>query len=386
MTKKHIKQTTVLFSSLCLVILFILALCVGYIYSNKPATTLISSDKQSKQEVELVKIKESNNIDEQRRWYTKLLDRVGPEKAQEDFQQSGVQFTGQMHLLNHTAGDYIWKKYGTSGITKCKDYFSHSCYHGFILNAIGDGNPKNIDLIMAECKKQGADSYAQCAHAMGHGFLAYVGYANLIGALEMCDQTKTRIHDFMDSYCHNGVFMENIWGLHEGKPSPDRWISASDMKYPCNDPRIAEQYLPECWYNQSIHMMNAFYHGDLVKVAQVCNDVLGEESKYMCFDGTFRSLNTATGNNMKAKFEKCKQMPDGWKETCIAVVMSASFQQGDRVLPFRICATTEFGKKECYSKLIDSISYSAKTGQERDILCRRIPLEYRETRCLFAAH
>lgn len=385
MTKKHIKQTTFPFGKLFLVALFALALCVGYIYSNKRATST-SIDKKSKQEIELVKIKESNNIDEQRRLYTKLLDRVGPEKAQEGFQHSGVQFTGQMHLLNHTAGDYIWEKYGVSGITKCKDYFSYSCYHGFILNALGGGNLKNIDLIMAECKKQGVDSYAQCSHAVGHGYLAYVGYANLLKGLDLCDQTQMRVSDFQVSYCHNGVFMENIWGLHEGRPSPERWVSATDMRYPCNDPRIAETYLPECWYNQSIHMMNAFFNGDLVKVAQVCNDVQGEKSKYMCFDGTFRSLNTATENNIEAKFEKCKQMPEGWKETCIAVVISASFQQGDRVLPFRICADTEFGKKECYIKLIDSISYSIKSDQERDMLCQRIPLEYRETRCKFTAY
>lgn len=329
---------------------------------------------------EMKKILDLKNTSQQADLYLKLIEKVGPEQAQEELQHSGIVYTGEIHLLNHTVGDYIWKNYGASGLTKCKDYFSSSCYHGFVLNAIGDGNVTRIDEIMKECKKQGAPSYAQCAHAVGHGYLPYMGYKNLLKALEMCDKTKERIADFAADYCQNGVFMENVWGLHDGKPSPDRWIKPEDIRYPCDDPRIAERYLPQCWYNQALQI-NQFFNGDLVRVAKVCDTVVGEDSKYMCFDGVFRSLHSQTADNLSIKFSKCSQMPQEWKNKCIAIQASASFQQGDRVLPFRICDEAKFGQTECYKELEKMIKYYIQPGKERDRLCNMLTLKQKTTRC-----
>jgi hypothetical protein len=369
------------FMSLYLIIIFILAIGAGSFFPSFNATQNEEKTAANSKSAEIEKILEEEDAAEQAKLYLKLIKRVGPEQAQDELQNSGAPFNGPMHLLNHSAGDYIWKIYGAAGITRCRDYFSYSCYHGFILNAIGDGNLKNIDAIMAECKKQGMASYDQCSHAVGHGFLAYAGYSNLIDALEMCDQTKSRINDFMDSYCHNGVFMENIWGLHEGKPSPDRWVSASDMKYPCTDLRIAEVYLPECWYNQSTYIMNHFYHGDRVKAAVLCNELLNERSEYMCLDGIFRSINMVTGDNLNSKYEICSQMSEGWKEKCISVVASAYLQQGDMELPFKICNNAKFGKKECFYELGGSIDHDYQPGPKKNSLCKKIPSEFSRVNC-----
>ena len=330
--------------------------------------------------VEIKKILSASDPKEQDAWYLKLIKRVGPEEAQDDLEHSGIVFTGETHLLNHTVGNYIWKKYGAAGLSKCKDYFSSSCYHGFVLNAIGDGNVKNIDAIMKECKKQGLSNYAQCAHAVGHGFLAYVGYANLLEAINLCDQTKQRVPDFEVSYCHNGVFMENVFGLHEGKPSALRWIKADDILYPCDDPRLEERYLPQCWYNQALQLNNVL-HGDFVRIANICDSVQGKDNKYMCFDGVFRGLHSRTQNDIARKFSSCRQMPTDWINHCIAIQTSASFQQGDRVLPFTICAMTKFGQKECYEELAKMIDYDHHNGEDTSKLCNRIPAEYRKINC-----
>lgn len=360
-----------------LIILFLLSLSFGYIFKN----SLIKQQGTKNSHVvvtgnEINRIKNTKSIKEQEKIYIKLMDRVGPEKAQEDLQHSGIPYIGNTHLLNHAAGNYIWNKYGPAGITKCKDYFSSSCYHGFIIRGIGNGKTDNIDLMLKKCKKKGREAYSQCAHAMGHGFLAYLGYANLLDALHMCDDTSKRISDFVVSFCHNGVFMENIWGLHEGRPSPDRWVKETDPIYPCDDPRIGEVYLPECWYNQAQQM--SILSKDNLKVANVCNSLGETKSAYMCFDGLYRGFNNDTKDNIPLKYKMCNQMPVKWFNKCISTQASASFQQGDNELPLKICAYSDSQsvQEDCYRVLYGmTFNYESRAGRVK--FCEKIPIEYR---------
>jgi hypothetical protein len=370
-------------SNASLGILFILALVIGIllpkVFNNSQSKNLTRQEVEKREEINKILLEKS--FKKQVELYTKLIERVGPEQAQEDLQHSGVPFTGQMHLLNHTAGNIIWKKFGPSGISKCKNYFSSSCYHGFILNAIGDGNVDNINPVMSECKRTGRSSYFQCAHAVGHGFLAYVGYANLIEGLKMCDQVRSNVHDFEVNACYNGVFMENVWGLHEGRPSPDRWVKADNMNFPCDYEGLKEEHLPECWYNQIFYLNNEYYHGDYVKLSQVCINVEGNRSRSMCFDGIFRSLHSRTANDLSKKFEVCRQMPQDWQETCISIQAGAAFQQGDRELPFKICSQAVIGKSKCFQDIAGSIQFYIKDNGEIESLCNKIPIEYRVGVC-----
>src|SRR6185503_15409650 len=97
---------------------------------------------------EIQQIKTTNNLQEQVGYYKKLIERVGPIQAQEDLYHSGLPFTGQTHLLNHTVGDYLYEKFGAAGLSQCKEYFLSSCYHGFILNAIGTGGLPEVAKVM----------------------------------------------------------------------------------------------------------------------------------------------------------------------------------------------------------------------------------------------
>lgn len=384
-TKKNIKKTReeiiYAFRLTGVFLVFILAIGVSAVFLDKNSKQNTESVSVVGKSPEIQKILEEKDIDKQIETYTKLIKRVGPVRAQEELHDSGVPFTGPMHLLNHTAGDIIWKTEGPAGVTKCRDYFSSSCYHGFILNAIGDGSVENINPVLEECRKKGTANYAQCAHAVGHGLLAYAGYANLIDALSLCDEIKAGVEDFVLGYCYNGVFMENIWGLHDGAPSAERWVSDTDIRYPCNDERLEERHLPECWYNQALHITNAFFHGDLVKVAKVCETIEKDQSRYMCYDATFRSIHSLTEDNIKKKFEICRKMPKKVIKSCIAVQASAAFQQGDRSLPFEICSTTNIGKERCYSEIVSSINFNINSGYERDKLCDKIPTKYRSSEC-----
>jgi hypothetical protein len=333
----------------------------------------------SEKSPEIKKMLASHALKEQEYWYIKHIEKVGPVQAQDDFQHSGVPYNGQMHLLNHTVGDYIYKKFGPRGITMCKDYFSSSCFHGFIIRGIGNGNLDNVDTMMNECRKYGVATYAQCSHALGHGLLAWTGYENLLKALSICDEMEERAEGFVPNYCHNGVFMENIWGLHEGKPSPDRWVKASDIHYPCSDPRIAEKYLPECWYNQAIYMYSHLKN-DMQQVSKECQKVTGQKSQEMCFDAIFRNINTTTLDDIPLKFEKCESMPVNWRSKCIEIVASASYQQGDMSLPLKICSYSmdENIQKQCYKRLYTMVNqYTGREGRYE--FCMKIPSGYRDS-------
>lgn len=322
---------------------------------------------------EIMAIKAAQNPDEQVKLYTKLIERVGPEQAQIDLLKSGLPFDGQTHLLNHTVGDYLYLKYGSAGLLQCKDYFLSSCYHGFILHAIGDGGMPKVAEAFDYCRREGPTVYSQCAHAMGHGFLANVGYKNLVQALQTCDEAVKTMPIFPAFNCYDGVFMENIWAVHNGEPSPDRWVKPSDIQYPCNDKRIDDKYLFGCWSNQP-SLVFQFSKGDIKRVANVCLGVKKPEFQRMCFDGLARQIHPLTKGEVAKTFQLCGLMPSlKWNNFCVSINAQSSYSVGDRNSPFEICANINGGgKQDCYSRIFSTIRAYAKPKEDVKKLCSKI--------------
>ncbi len=301
---------------------------------------------------EITQIKDTTDMKVQSELYLKLIERVGPEEAQLDLLKSGLPFTGQTHLLNHVVGDYLYEKYGTGGLHFCKDYFLSSCYHGFVLHAIADGGIPEVAKTFSECLKWGPTVYVQCSHGIGHGFLAYAGYKNVVEALKTCDVAEKTMPQFPVYNCYDGIFMENIWAVHDGVPSPDRWVKANDVNYPCNDPRIEEKYKNACWSNQP-SLAYQLLKGDIKKVGQVCLAVQNKTYQVTCFDGLARQIHPITNGSAAKAFSLCGLMPtDKWKNSCLYSNVVAGFSVGDRSTPFQICAAMpENDKRDCYNRL-----------------------------------
>ncbi len=335
-------------------------------------TSNIQNESRQEQ-VEIKEIKATSDIKKQGELYKKLIDRVGAKKAQEDLFKSGLPFTGQTHLLNHTVGDYLYEKYGPKGLLQCKDYFLSSCYHGFILHAIADGGIPKVAQAFDECRKKGPAVFSQCAHAIGHGFLANVGYKNLTKALKTCDEATRAMPEFPAFNCHDGVFMENIWAVHDGEPSKDRWIKPSDMQYPCDDPRIDLKYVLACWSNQPSLLYQQF-QGDIKKVANVCGEVTSEANQKMCFDGLSRQIHPLTEGKASKTLELCSLMPSQkWNNFCLSVNAGASYAVGDRNVPFEICANINTdGKEDCYSRLFSNIRAYVRPNENLKTLCLKV--------------
>ncbi len=324
---------------------------------------------------EIQNILATNNKQERIKFYRLLLERVGPVEAQEQLFRSGLPFTGETHLLNHTAGDYIYEKHGVEGITLCRTYFLESCYHGLLLHVISgeaDNDMVDIKKIIEHCQKEGPGVPLSCAHGIGHGYVAAVGYANLTKGLEQCDKLGANIPSFPLYNCLDGAFMENVWGLHSGAPSPDRWVKPGDDSYPCNDTRLKPEYTKPCWNNQP-QILYQRYFGDLVKIGQICLGVAPEVDKESCFYGLSNQIHPLTENQTPKVISLCDNLPADWRVFCYITIVKAAFSVGDRSMPYEMCAQlTDLDKSKCYQHLSAVISIYTTSQEEQQAACDRI--------------
>ncbi len=304
--------------------------------------------------------------------YLSLIKRVGPMQAQEELFHSGLPFDGETHLLNHIVGDYLYKEFGTKGLAYCKDYFLSSCYHGFVLHTIADGGMKRVAETFDECLQNAPGVYTQCAHGIGHGFLANVGYKNLTQALKKCDSMVDRFSNFPAFNCYDGVFMENIWAVHNGKPSEDRWVREDDLLYPCDESRIDHKYLNACFANQPA-LIAMLTKGDLKKIGYICLSV-DELFRETCFDGLARQIHPMVNGSVDGTFELCSLMPSPyWNNFCISRNAGSAYGVGDRDMPFKLCnIIDEDGKSMCYERLFSMMGVYMKSLEENTKLCSKI--------------
>jgi hypothetical protein len=328
-------------------------------------------------------LSESNKPTQQATDYLKLIKRIGPVNAQEALQRSGLPFNGNSHLINHTVGEYLYRTYGNKGLTLCKDYFLSSCYHGFLLNITGDQQSgedgstaftNDITEIIRYCDEKGAPVLTQCAHAIGHGLLAYEGYAKVTGALQLCDQLHAHVSKLQAVDCYDGVFMENIYGAHEGAPSPDRWIKEDDLLYPCNDPRIDRHFLEGCWRNQ-VSIIWPALKGDPRLVGEECQKAGDEQYVLICFHAVAQFIQSSDKNDPQKIIQDCRRLDIHWQTYCLYTAATASFAFGDHHLLFALCPAIEDIKTRtvCFAVPNNMVTYIYQSKREQLTECRTFP-------------
>ena len=347
--------------------IFTILILIGVVLIVNQANFESPLDKK----ISINEITSESNLDEQVKLYQKLIEQVGPLEAQEQLQKSGLPFDGQSHLLNHTVGDFLYEKYGPSGLAFCRDYFLSSCYHGFVIRVVGDKGIDGLKDVMENCWQKGGHVAIQCAHSIGHGFLAWVGYKYLLQALAYCDQMTQKSPNFPLYNCHDGVFMENIWAVHDGgERSPFAWLKDDDPIYPCNEPKIPYQYIRACWSNQPT-ISYRFFQGELARAGQVCEKITDPDHKVTCFDGLARQIHPLTKGSLDETFRMCSFMPNEWIDPCIISITKAFFSVGDRIIPYQICGRI-LSKEKCFSELVGIIKAYATNDQDKREWCEKI--------------
>lgn len=325
---------------------------------------------------EIGKIRILTNTEAQAVELRKLLERVGPVEAQEEMLSSGLPFTGQTHLLVHEVGNYIYDQYGPEGLPYCRDYFLSACYHGFILNTLGDYGMSGVAETMEVCNEASPGVSAQCAHAAGHGFVVWHDY-DLIKALYMCDELGAKVNspagEFGHFNCYDGVFMENFWGIHGGVPSEKRWVSETDIYYPCTDERIPEKYLRGCWANQATSIYQS-YKGDLRKTAEACDAVENKEYQDACYNNLFRQIHPLTGGHKEKVFSLCASATGKERQDeCVITNMISYWSVGDREVPYEICQSVMGPLRgKCFDSLVGMINYHYQEKPEKTLYCDKI--------------
>jgi plastocyanin len=283
---------------------------------------------------------------------------------------SGLPFTGETHLLVHEVGNVAYEKYGDQALQHCDDSFLSACYHGVILNELGDHGLEGVASIISKCKDAGVLVFSQCAHAAGHGFLAWKDY-HVMDAVPYCDKLHEMDADIPVFNCQDGVFMENIFGVHHGKPSPNRMVKESDSHYPCD--AIPDSYQPGCWANQAT-LMYQLFKGDLRKVAQGCDTVRQKQYQDLCYNNFARQIHPMTQGQAGKAVDMCKNATgQARQDECLVTIANAAFSVGDvKQMPYELCATLAKSPRQssCYDNLFGAISYYNK-GKKSE-LCQYV--------------
>ncbi len=300
----------------------------------------------------------------------KLVERVDVEKALEILEHSPLPHTGEGHLAVHQIGFYAYKKYGADAILKCKDYFLYACYHGAIIEAASDQGFEAITKMTDRCKASPV-RYFQCVHAAGHAIMAMWNY-DLPKALETCDnlyEKETKFPEALSS-CHNGSFMENLFGVHDwgtGKEQKRDWLS-DDPYFPCN--YFGEKYQKGCWLNQAarIYQMN---NGDIAKTSQICQNAGNDQYTAWCMDNVARQIHPLTNGDPSKAFELCKQEGADWYNNCLVVNAGSFYSVGGRGEAVFICKQVPPDlKQECYQNLIGQIVGDPIDKQSKQKICQ----------------
>ena len=315
---------------------------------------------------------------------TDLIDRMiqkyGALKTQE-YLGRALPLTGISHLLVHYIGVYLYRQEGDRALQYCTENFLAGCQHGVIITAIADKGLEGISGIYIYCDRVGTWMGRACAHGIGHGLLAWVDYGALLDALEFCDRIGDTASSFPIFNCHDGVFMENVFGVHGGKPSEKRWIDRQDFAYPCNS--VPVKYRLGCWANQGsiIYELTA---GDLTAIVDTCDTIANYEFKQKCYQSLVRIINPMSSGDSQKGISLCRQFTrGGWRDFCLVNLMQATFALGDRSSPYQICDSfgTEGGRRDCYAVLASMINQYVQGAFQIQEACERVPRRFQVPPC-----
>lgn len=289
-----------------------------------------------------------------------MAERYGPKQALEVMKRSGLPYTGETHLLVHAIGDVAYERYGDGALKVCDESFLSACFHGVIIHALGKEGMGGVSRMVKQCKDSGPLVFTQCSHAAGHGFLAWKNYEILEG-LGLCDRLGELDNAIPLFSCYDGVFMENIFGVHDGVPSPNRMVKEGDPYYPCN--AVPQKYRKGCWANQATLMYQQF-KGNLREVAKHCDAVAEKEYKETCYHNFARQIHPLTLGKSEHAINLCKNASGEWQDFCLFTIVEAAFSVGDRTnMPYEICAyLKDKPKQTCYEKLFNLLQFHKSAG------------------------
>ncbi len=248
----------------------------------------------------------------QRKDWTKLIDKLGAEKAYAQLKsQMQDKSLKTQHVAAHLFGDVLYEKKGFEGMSVCDGSFAYGCYHVFVARVLAEKGLQMIAKLDKICVKKYGPRMLGCQHGIGHGILEYFGYKyeNILDALKYCDQTTgNRSNPFLS--CLTGVFMEHNMPVVTTDDIPVidwRKFDPNDPYYPC--PTIPYEFQKEC-YSQLGLWWNTVLNADYQKIGQLCQGIKDSENQSICFHSLGIFGATMAAYDVSETIKKCSLMPN----------------------------------------------------------------------------
>jgi hypothetical protein len=249
-----------------------------------------------------------------------LVDLLGAEKSDGLLNAMDLPPTGDTHLLGHEVGEMLYSKHGIDGLRQCSPSFLMACYHGLVIRAVGNEGERDLGTIFEVCQSD-RNVLSQCAHAVGHGLLAWTGY-DVPKTLTMCTQVSEEVR----YHCFDGVFMEHVYHVF----TPRSVLAEASLKNPHDLCQSMEHgYQRACYANQPPYWF-AQYGGDLKRVGAACGEVADSTNRAACDDGYARLTYTmANGDPGKAN-GFCQILGESRTDACyLSMVLASSSYRSD---------------------------------------------------------
>ena len=211
--------------------------------------------------------------------------------------------------------------------------------------------------------------YFQCDHAAGHAIVAMWNY-DLKNSLKTCDDLfdrETKQYPEAATSCHNGAFMENLFGVHDWgtDKAPKRdWLS-KDPYFPCN--AFSEKYQKGCWLNQAARIYQ-MENGNLEKTAKICQAITNSQYVTWCMDNLSRQIHALTNGQVAQVFNLCATEGNYWRENCIVINAGSYYSVGDFNSSLTICNQLTQAPHDACMQLVSSqiVSDNIDQTEKRD--------------------
>lgn len=247
---------------------------------------------------------------QERSYWTKVIEQVGPEKAYAEFkQQYRPMDFGTQHMAAHIVGALLYKKGGIGGLSICDSDFSYGCYHSFFGQVLADKGTDVIKALDDECLKKFGTYGSGCQHGIGHGVMEFFGPRRLLDALVACAPT-TEISNIAG--CTSGVFMEYNVPIVITESEATATVRPMDPTKPYEPcPTLPEKYRESCyysigqWWNQT-----EYYRQKWKEMGLLCKNAPDQNAVEECYLGLGNIVAPDSLFTPDKAVLSCKQMPD----------------------------------------------------------------------------
>lgn len=260
-----------------------------------------------------------------------LVNLLGAEKSDGLLNALDLPPTGDTHLLGHEVGEMLYRKHGIDGLRQCSRSFLMACYHGLVIRAVGTEGERDLGTIFEVCQSD-HNLLSQCAHAIGHGLLAWTGY-DVAKTLTMC----THVSEEVRYNCFDGVFMEHVYRVF----TPRSGLADATRNQPHDLCQSMEtDYQRACYANQPPYWF-ALYGGDLKRVGAACSVLPDSTNRAACDDGYARLTYTMANGDPGKAHGFCQVLGESRTDACYLsmVLASSSYRRNSAHFSQTMCAS-----------------------------------------------